>query len=87
MYGQIDGVHVKRKTHEYVRVWSSDDSVLVTECGGVVESHQHSRICLLLVAVERGEFVHLDLNCKNASSLGLAIINSFCRSKRHVDRL
>ena len=74
MYGQIDGVHVKRKNREDVRVWSSDDSVLETECGGVVELQDHSRICLLLVAVESGEFVHLDLNCKKALSLGISHI-------------
>ena len=37
MYGQIDGVHVKRKNHEDVRVWSSHDSIIVTERGAVVE--------------------------------------------------
>ena len=71
MYGQIDGVHVKRENHEDVRVCGSDDIVHLTECGGVLELH-HSRICLLLVAVESGEFVHLDLNCNKALRLGLS---------------
>ena len=72
MYGQIDGVHVKRKNHEDVRVWSSDDSVLVTECGGVVELQHHSRICIILVAVVSVESVHIYLNCKKALGLGIS---------------
>ena len=50
-------------------------------------SHKTTLVCLLLVAVESGEFVHLDLNCKKALSLGISHINSHCRSKRRVDRL
>ena len=61
---------MKRKNHDDVHVCSSDDSVHVTECGGVLELH-HSPMCLLLVAVESGEFVHLDLNCNKALSLGI----------------
>ena len=72
--------------HEDVRFCSSDDSVHVTECGGVLELH-HSRMCIILVAVESGEFVHLDLNCNNALSLGISHINPRGRSKRQVDRL
>ena len=30
----------------------------------MMEVQHHSRICLLLGAVESGEFVHIDLNCK-----------------------
>ena len=67
---------MKQKNHEYVRIWSSHDSVLVTECNGVMEVQHHSRICLLLVAVASGEFVHIDLNCKKASSLGISDIHS-----------
>ena len=55
---------VKKKNHGDVRVWGSDDSVLINECGGVVELKHYSRICLILVAVEREELLHLDLNCK-----------------------
>ena len=73
MYGQIDVVHVKRKNHEDVRFCSSDDSVLVTEWGGVMELH-HSRICVILVVVQSGECVHLDLNCNKALSLGISHI-------------
>ena len=87
MYGQIDGVHVKRKNHEDVRFCSSDDSVHLTDCGGVLELN-HSRICLLLVAVESAQSVHLDLNnCNKALSLGISHINPPGRSKRWVDRL
>ena len=71
MYGQIDGVHGKSKNHEDVRVCSSDDSVHLTECGGVLKLH-HSRICLLVVAVQSGEFVHLDLSCNKALSLRIS---------------
>ena len=84
-YGPIDGVHVKRKNHEdNVRFCSSDDSVHVSD--GMLELH-HSRICLLLVAVESGEFVNIDLNCNKALSLGISHINQLGRSKRRVDRL
>ena len=78
---------MKRKTHEDVRFWSTDDSVLVTECGGVVELQHHSRICLILVAVEIGESVRLYLNCEKALGLGISHTNSPCRSKRRVNRL
>ena len=84
MCGQIDGVHVKRKNHEDVRFCSSDDSVHVTD--GMLELH-HSRICLLLVAVESGAFVHLDLNYNKALRFGISHINPTGRTKRRVDRL
>ena len=77
---------MKRKNHEDVRFCSSDDSVHVTVCSGVLELH-HARICLLLVAVASGELVHLDLNCNKALSLGISHINPTGRSKRRVDRL
>ena len=87
MYGQIDGVHEKRKNHEDVRFCSSDDNVHVTECGGVLELH-HSPMCILLVAVESAQSVHLDLNyCNKALSLGISHINPPGRSKRRVGRL
>ena len=88
MYGHIDGVHVKRKNHEDVRFCSSDAVVHVTEYGGVLEL-RHSRISyiLLLVAVESGAFVHLDLNCIKALSLGISHINQPGCLKRRVDRL
>ena len=71
MYGQIDGVHLKSKNREDVRVCSSDDSVHLTECGGMLKLH-HSRVCLPLVAVQSGEFVHLDLSCNKAMSLRIS---------------
>ena len=43
--------------------------------------------CLLFDSVENGEFVHIDLNCKEALSLGRSHINSPSRSKRQVDRV
>ena len=46
-----------------------------------------ARICLLLDAIENGEFVHIDLNCKEALILGISHINSPRRSKRRVDRV
>ena len=52
----------------------------------MAELQHHYRICLLLVAVENGEFVHLDLNSKKALSLGISH-NSPSHSKRLVDRL
>ena len=70
---------MKRKNHEDVIFCSSDDCVHVTECGGWLELH-HYRI--LLIAVESGEFVHLDLSNK-ALSLGISHINPPGRSKRH----
>ena len=45
------------------------------------------RVCLLSVAVESGEFVRLDLNCKKALRLGIPPTKSPRRSKRRVDRL
>ena len=60
---------------------------------------EQSRICPCLkvwrqrscyrvsVAIESGEFVHLELhNCKKALSLGISHINSLRHSKRRVDR-
>ena len=83
-YGPIDGVHVKRKNHEdNVRFCNSDDSVHVTD--GMLELY-HSRICLILVAVENGDFVNIDLNCNKTLSLGISHINQPGRSKRSVHR-
>ena len=52
----------------------------------MLELH-HSRICILLVAVESGEFVHFDLNCNKALNLGISHINPHGYSKRRVDSL
>ena len=49
-----------RNVEHGVLLQVSDDSVHVTD--GMLELH-HSRICLLLVAVESGEFANIDLNC------------------------
>ena len=79
---------VNKKHHEYVRVWRSDaqrSCNRVRRRGGYTTHHS---LRLVLVAVERGEFVHLELNnCKKALSLGVSHINSLRRSKRRVDRL
>ena len=37
IYGKLDGVCMKKKNNEDVCVRGSDDSVLVTECSGMME--------------------------------------------------